>query len=79
MEHVDPSSSIAFQVEDRISSLELDESKSVKIGPHVSTKEKNILRKYIDVFACKPSDLTCISPQLIIHKLNVFEHIKPVQ
>lgn len=79
MAEIDPNKSITFQAKDPLFLLELDESKSIKIGPYVSAKEKVILRKYIVVFAWKPSDLICVSPQLITHKLNIRENIKPVQ
>lgn len=71
--------SVTFQFEEPLFFLTLEDDKVVKVGSYVFEKETTILRKYVNVFAWSSSDLTCVSPQLITHKINIPENIKPVQ
>lgn len=41
---------LSFQVEDNLFSLELGESKTVRMGPFVTEKTFFIFKKYMDVF-----------------------------
>lgn len=44
--------------------------RKLKVGPNVSTKIESLLFEYKDVFALFPHNMTCVSPKLIMHKLN---------
>lgn len=79
MDETNLKDNLSFDVDEKLASLELDKSKVVKIRPFVIEEWSSILRKYIDVFAWCPTDLTCVSPQLLTHKLNIPNNIKPVQ
>lgn len=69
-----------YELEDDLMSLVLDECQpTVKVGPFVIEKIPSILKKYIDVFAWCPTDMTFIFPLMLMHKLNIPPNVKLVQ
>ncbi|KAL0378270.1 UNVERIFIED_CONTAM: hypothetical protein Sradi_3132500 [Sesamum radiatum] len=60
-----------------------DPSKAVKIGTSLdSSFERNLtdfLREHSDVFAWEASDMQGVSPEIMVHKLNVHPEARPVK
>ncbi|KAL0384983.1 UNVERIFIED_CONTAM: Transposon Ty3-G Gag-Pol polyprotein [Sesamum radiatum] len=60
-----------------------DPSKAVKIGTSLdSSFERNLtdfLREHSDVFAWEASDMQGVSPEIMVHKLNVHPEARPIK
>lgn len=74
------------EITDEVESVVLDPNfpdQSVQVGatlpPTVKEQVIALLRKYKEVFAWKTEDMPGVSPELIVHKLNIDPQVKPVQ